>query len=218
MTRGLALIGVSISLGGRVLVPPLDLAIGPRCIATVMGPSGAGKSTLHAFIGGFLDPAFTAAGRVLVDGEDVTSLPAERRRLGLLFQDDLLFPHLSVGGNLGFGLAANVYGRAKRQARIDEALAQAGLAGFAARDPATLSGGQRARVALMRTLLAEPRALLLDEPFAKLDSALRQEFRGFVLAHARARDLPTLMVTHDPADAAASGGPVVLLGEAPAPP
>jgi putative thiamine transport system ATP-binding protein len=218
MTRGLALIGVSISLGGRVLVPPLDLAIEPGLVATVMGPSGAGKSTLLAFIAGFLDRAFAAAGRVLVDGKDVTSLPAERRRLGLLFQDDLLFPHLSVGGNLGFGLTANVHGRAKRQARIDEALAQAGLAGFAARDPATLSGGQRARVALMRTLLAEPRALLLDEPFAKLDAALRQEFRSFVFAHARARKLPTLLVTHDPADAAASGGAVVTLGEAPGQP
>jgi putative thiamine transport system ATP-binding protein len=218
MMRGLALIGVSISFGGRVLVPPLDLAIGPGLVATVMGPSGAGKSTLLAFIAGFLAPAFTAAGRVLVDGEDVTTLPAERRRLGLLFQDDLLFPHLSVGGNLGFGLAATIHGRAKRQARVDEALAQAGLAGFAARDPATLSGGQRARVALMRTLLAEPRALLLDEPFAKLDTTLRQEFRGFVLAHARARDLPTLLVTHDPADAAAAGGPVVTLGGEPHPP
>ena len=91
------------------------------------------------------------------------------------------------------------------------ALDQAGLPGFAERDPATLSGGQRARVALMRTLLAEPCALLLDEPFAKLDPALRQDVRGFVFDHVRDRDIPVLMVTHDAADAEAAGGPVVRL-------
>jgi putative thiamine transport system ATP-binding protein len=212
MTAGLALAGVAISLDHRVLIPPLDIGVAPGTVTTIMGPSGAGKSTLLAYIAGFLDPVFSASGRVLVDGREVTRLPPEQRRIGLLFQDDLLFPHLSIGDNLGFGLAATVRGSAVRRRRIAAALEQAGLVGFAGRDPATLSGGQRVRVALLRTLLSEPQALLLDEPFAKLDMALRQEFRALVFSHARERNLPTLLVTHDPADAAAAKGPVVMLG------
>src|SRR5262249_55438493 len=103
-----ALIWRSLRPFGTGPLPPPPPALAPRRIAPARGPTAPGRSPLLAFIGGFLAPAFPAAGRVLVDGEDVTSLPAERRRLGLLFQDDLLFPHLSVGGNLGFGLAANV--------------------------------------------------------------------------------------------------------------
>ena len=104
-------------------------------------------------------------------------------------------------------------GRRERWARVEAALAEADLAGFAGRDPATLSGGQRARVALMRTLLAEPRALLLDEPFGKLDRGLAARVRRFVLDHARAAGLPTLLVTHDPADAEAAGGAVLEFPE-----
>jgi putative thiamine transport system ATP-binding protein len=128
-----------------------------------------------------------------------------------LFQDDMLFPHLSVGENLAFALPRSVRPRRARRARIDAALSEAGLEGFAGRDPATLSGGQRARVALMRTLLAQPLALLLDEPFNKLDRDLRQRVRRFVFDHARRSALPTLLVTHDPADAEAAGGGVITL-------
>lgn len=213
MTGHLTLAATQISLGNRVLVARLDLTVGPGDVVTVMGPSGSGKSTLLAFIGGFLDPAFTAEGRVLIGGSDVTDVPAERRRSGILFQDDLLFPHLSVGGNLAFGLAQDLRGQARRRA-IDDALASADLAGFASRDPATLSGGQRARVALLRTLLARPLVLLLDEPFSKLDATLRQDFRAFVFDHARKQGLPTLLVTHDQADAAAAAGEVITLAGA----
>lgn len=211
MTGTLRLKGVSIRLGERVIVPRLDRIIAPGEVLSVMGPSGSGKSTLLAFVAGFLDPAFRAEGAVLVGDEDLTRRPPERRRLGLLFQDDLLFPHLSVAGNLAFGLRPEVKGAARRQT-IERALAEAGLAGFGPRDPATLSGGQKARVALLRTLLAEPRALLLDEPFGKLDRDLRQEIRRFVFDHAAARRLPTLLVTHDPEDAADAGGAVITLG------
>jgi putative thiamine transport system ATP-binding protein len=208
---GLSLEDVTIAIGGEPLVAGLSIIVAPGEIVTVIGPSGVGKSTLLSLVGGFIDPAFTATGKVTLDGEEISRVPPERRRVGILFQDDLLFPHLSVGGNLAFGLESGVKGRAERRAMVEEALEQAGLAGFFDRDPATLSGGQRARAALMRTLLARPAVLLLDEPFSKLDRSLRQDFRSFVFTHARALGLPTLMVTHDAEDAAAAGGEVIDL-------
>ena len=206
---GLNLDGIILSLGGEAILGPLTLSVRPGTIATLMGPSGSGKSSLLALICGTLDPVFSWSGQMRLAGRDIAALPPERRGVGILFQDDLLFPHLSVGDNLAFALPPTVKGRAVRRQRVEAALAEAGLAGFADRDPATLSGGQRARAALMRTLLAEPRALLLDEPFSKLDAELRARFREFVFDHARDLGLPTLLVTHDPADAAATGGPVI---------
>jgi putative thiamine transport system ATP-binding protein len=197
--------------GAAPLFAPLSLTIAPGEIATVMGPSGVGKSTLLDAIAGHLAPAFTLTGRVTLDGRDILALPAEARRVGLVFQDAVLFPHLSVGDNLAFGLASRVRGRAARRDAVEAALSQAGLSGLHDRDPASLSGGQRARAALMRSLLAEPAALLLDEPFSKLDASLRDEIRAFTFAHIRARAIPALMVTHDPADAEATGGPVITL-------
>lgn len=190
----------------------VDARIAPGEVLTVMGPSGSGKSTLLAAIVGALPPEFRMTGRVVLNGSDVTGVATPQRRIGILFQDDLLFPHLSVGGNLAFALPPALRRRAARQDAVDQALEQAGLPGFAARDPATLSGGQRARVALMRTLLAEPWALLLDEPFSRLDAALRDQVRRFVFALARQRALPVLLVTHDQGDADAAGGPVLQLG------
>ena len=211
---GLRLSRVCLRLGGSVLLTGFDLAVGPGAVTTVMGPSGCGKSSLLSYVCGTLEPAFEASGEVWLDGVAIHELPPERRRVGILFQDDLLFPHLSVGENLAFALPPTVRGRRERRARVDAALSEADLAGFAGRDPATLSAGQRARVALMRTLLAEPRALLLDEPFGKLDRALRDRFRAFVFEHARAAALPTLLVTHDEADAGAAAGAVVAFPSA----
>jgi putative thiamine transport system ATP-binding protein len=209
--NGLALRDVCIALPERVLVDDFSLDVrGGECV-TVMGPSGCGKSTLLAFVAGTLGPPFTARGGIAVDGRELASLAPERRAIGILFQDDLLFPHMSVGGNLAFGLSPGVRERAERRRRVDEALAEAGLPGLADRDPATLSGGQRARAALMRALLSAPRALLLDEPFNKLDAALRAEFRAFVFDHAARRGLPVLLVTHDAADVP-PGGRVVAIG------
>jgi putative thiamine transport system ATP-binding protein len=205
---GLALERLEVRRGGEVLVS-LDGRVGPGEVLTIMGPSGSGKSTALAAIIGTLGADFALSGRVVLEGRDVTALPTQERRIGLLFQDDVLFPHLSVGGNLAFALPPEVKGRAARMAAVEAALARADLAGFATRDPATLSGGQRARVALMRTLLARPRALMLDEPFSRLDSDLRGRIRAFVLDRIRAEGLPAILVTHDIEDARAAGGATV---------
>ncbi len=189
----------------------LDTHVAPGAVLTVMGASGVGKSPLLAAITGTLPTGFRAEGRIILNGEDISRKAPEHRHVGILFQEELLFPHLSVGGNLAFGLPPRIRGRAARRAKIEEALDDVGLAGFAARDPATLSGGQKARVALMRMLLSEPKALLLDEAFAGLDAALRAQVRQLVFDRARARALPVLMVTHDAADAQAAGGRLIVL-------
>lgn len=210
MRDGLVLQGVRIHKDGALLVE-IDRAIAPGEVLTVMGPSGVGKSTLLAFVTGTISPDFSTSGRVFLDGHDITDLPSHDRRVGILFQDDLLFPHLSVGANLAFGLRPGGT-RSERQAKVDMALSEVGLEGFADRDPATLSGGQKARVALMRMLLSDPCALLLDEAFSRLDADRRAQVRALVFQHARSRQLPVLMVTHDAADAEAANGPVITLG------
>ena len=209
--EGLNLRAVDIALPGRELIRSLSIAIAPGEVVTVMGASGSGKSSLLSFIGGHLHEPFVAEGEVSIGPRLLNGLPPHQRRAGILFQDDLLFPHLSVAGNLLFGLTASMTGRARRREAADRALEECGLAGYGARDPSTLSGGQRARVALMRTLLAAPQILLLDEPFGKLDAALRDDFRRFVFAHARQLGLPTLLVTHDAADVEAAAGRVLVL-------
>ncbi|KGB80746.1 ABC transporter ATP-binding protein [Rhodovulum sp. NI22] len=211
MTRtGLRLENLRILRRSQQLVA-LDTHVAPGAVLTVMGASGVGKSTLLAAITGTLPTGFRAEGRIILNGEDISRKAPEHRHVGILFQEELLFPHLSVGGNLAFGLPPRIRGRAARRAKIEEALDDVGLAGFAARDPATLSGGQKARVALMRMLLSEPKALLLDEAFAGLDAALRAQVRQLVFDRARARALPVLMVTHDAADAKAAGGRLIVL-------
>ena len=209
MDKGLKLRDVIILKGDTPLLS-LSRYIAPGEVLSIMGPSGVGKSTLLAYITGTLAPEFTAKGTVILDGMDITHAPAHQRRVGILFQDDLLFPHLSVGANLAFGLWSGG-SKLDRRARIDEALAEVGLDGFADRDTATLSGGQKARVALMRMLLSDPCGLLLDEPFSRLDTALRAQVRELVFARAKARSLPVLMVTHDAEDAAAADGEIVTL-------
>lgn len=184
----------------------LHAQIPPGQVLTVMGPSGSGKSTLLAALIGALPAGFSATGTVTLNGRAVMNLPTQDRRIGLLYQDDVLFPHLSVEQNLGFGLKPGG-SKADRLARINAMLDRIGLSGFGPRDPATLSGGQRARVALARTLLAEPEALLLDEPFSRLDQALRAQIRALVFEMAAA--LPVILVTHDADDARAAAGPVV---------
>lgn len=208
--KGLTLDNVLITLKGRTLCE-LSLTVAPGTIVTVMGPSGVGKSALLAHISGTLSPVFSTRGAVWLGGRRIDHLPAHQRKTGLLFQDDLLFPHLSVGGNLRFAISPEITDRNRRNQMVEDALATAGLVGFAGRDPSTLSGGQRARASLLRVLLSEPRALLLDEPFSKLDPDLRIQFRQYVFNEARLRMLPVIMVTHDLLDRDAAGGPTVKL-------
>jgi putative thiamine transport system ATP-binding protein len=196
---------VELSLRGQPLFAPVSVAVAAGEVLSITGPSGSGKSSLLAWACGVLAPEFAARGELRLDGQSLLGLPTERRRLGILFQDDLLFPHLSVGANVAFGLRAGGT-RAARRRLVAEALESVGLGGFGERDPATLSGGERARVALLRVLLAEPRAVLLDEPFGKLDAPLRGAVRRLVFERCRERGLPVVLVTHDVADVAAAGG------------
>lgn len=211
----LELSGIQIALGDRVLVPPLDARIAGGEVLAVMGPSGCGKSSLLNGLVGALEAPLRLSGQVRVDGVDVTHAPVEQRRIGLMLQDDWLFPHLTVLGNLLFALPADAAagGPAARRARAEQALVQAGLEGLGAHLPQELSGGQRARVALWRTLLARPRAVLLDEPFARLDAPLRARTRAAVWQALAEHAMPALIVTHDPQDVP-PGARVVQLGEA----
>ncbi|MCE1395949.1 ATP-binding cassette domain-containing protein [Enterobacter cloacae] len=168
-------------------------------IVTLMGPSGSGKSTLFAWMVGALSDEFQARGELWLDERRCDGLPVESRGLGILFQDALLFDPFSVGQNLMLALPERIVGRARQEA-VEQALASAGLSGHYASDPATLSGGERARVSLLRALLAEPQALLLDEPFSRLDKALRTTFRAWVFDTVRARNIPVVLVTHDEDD------------------
>ena len=201
----------------HTLVQDLHLEVAPGRILTLMGPSGSGKSSVLAAIAGTLhgvaegSEALRFGGTVMLAGQDLTLLPTAQRGVGLLFQDDLLFAHMTVAENLLFAVPAGP--KRERMAEVEQALEEAGLAGFGARDPATLSGGQRARVALMRALLARPKALLLDEPFSKLDATLRDQFRAFVFDHLRDSGVPAVLVTHDAADVA-DPSLVVVLGRA----
>ena len=206
----LAIENVTLSIDGQALFAPINVEIAPGTTTAIIGPSGSGKSSLLAFLCGILPRAIVATGTVRIGADDLTRQPPEQRRLGLLFQDALLFPHLSVAGNLLFALRPG-QGHAARRRQVDHALTSVGLDGLGNRDPATLSGGQKARVALLRVLLSEPRALLLDEPFSALDEANRFRVREQVFAEAKRRQLPTLLVTHDPEDVAAAGGPVITL-------
>ena len=203
----------------RTLLRGLRFEVPPGAVLTLMGPSGCGKSSVLAAIAGTLDSGAEDAeplrldGSIRLNGVDLGPVPTARRGVGLLFQDALLFPHLTVAENLLFAVPPGA--RASRRARVQQALQDAGLAGFGDRDPATLSGGQQARVAVMRALLAQPRALLLDEPFSKLDTALRSQFRAFVFDHIRARGIPAVLVTHDRADIADAARVLELAGGEP---
>lgn len=190
----------SLAVAGRVLLRDLSLHVPPGAVHTVMGESGCGKSSLLAAICGTAAEAVVFEGEVRLDGTRVDARPTRERGIGILFQDDLLFAHMTVRENLLFAVPPGP--RTGREAAVTQALADLELPGLGDADPGTLSGGQRSRVALMRALLARPRALLLDEPFARLDAALRGRMRDYVFTTLAARGIPALLVTHDEQDIA----------------
>jgi len=208
MSQALIVDDLCIALpNGQPLVEHLSFRIEPDSVLALMGPSGSGKSSVLAWLTGTLDARLKASGRIYLGESAIDALPTEHRRLGLMLQQDYLFPHMSVGENLHFGL--NGGSRVERNRRVASSLEKAGLSNIQNRDPATLSGGQRARVALLRTLLSAPCALLLDEPFSRLDATMRDQIRRFTWASASG--LPVLLVTHDQSDVP-QGAAVVLIG------
>ena len=175
-----------------------DLAVPEATLCAVIGPSGSGKSTLLEGIAGF---APVEAGRILIGATEITNLEPSERPATLLFQQDNLFPHLSVAANVGLGLRPALRLTSKERKAVEDALAETGLAGMGTRLPAQLSGGQRQRAALARALLREQPVLMLDEPFAALGPALRDDMLALIERAVLARGMSVLMVTHDPADA-----------------
>ena len=194
-------------LDDRLLLALPALEVAPGEVLTLMGPSGCGKSSLLAALAGVLPGVLTGRGPFRLEGDlylgdrRLTALPPQQRHIGMLFQEDLLFAHLSAAENLMFGMPAHLKGMAVRREAALTALHEVGLAAEADKLPGQLSGGQKARVSLMRTLLAEPSALLLDEPFSRLDKPLRSAFRALVFERIAERKIPAILVTHDEEDA-----------------
>ena len=195
---------VSLRLPESRLLTNVNFTVDKGDIVTLMGPSGCGKSTLFSWMIGALAGQFSCTGELWFNEQRIDMLPTAQRQIGILFQDALLFDQFSVGQNLQLALPENVRGEARKTA-VEEALSRAGLAGFAPRDPATLSGGQRARVSLLRALLARPEALLLDEPFSRLDASLRAGFRRWVFEELARQAIPAILVTHDREDCPPTG-------------
>jgi spermidine/putrescine transport system ATP-binding protein len=206
----LELRAVTHRFGATAALADVSFAVPAGAYVVLLGPSGSGKTTLLSVLGGFVAPS---EGRVLVDGVDVTELPPARRPTTTVFQGYALFPHLSVQGNVGFGLAVRGTPRRARRPRVDAALALVGLDGFSRRRVHELSGGQRQRVALARALAVEPAVLLLDEPLGALDVALRRQIQGELKAVQRRVGTTFVHVTHDQEEAMALADLLVVMNQ-----
>ena len=199
---------VTVRFEEKAALDGVTLEIADGEVVTVLGPSGSGKSTLLRVIAGLQRPDL---GRVLLDGEDITSVPPHRRGIGLVFQDHALFHHRDVRGNVAFGLRMRGDSRSEVERRVGELLALVGLEGYEARSIATLSGGEQQRVALARALAPEPRVLLLDEPLGSLDRRLRDRLLEDLERLFETVSLTALYVTHDQAEAFALGDRVAIM-------
>jgi len=208
MSAGLRLEGVSRRFGETLALAEIELTVAPGAFVVLLGPSGSGKTTLLNILGGFLAPS---SGRVLIGEQDVTDLPPARRPTATVFQDYALFPHMSVAGNVGFGLAMRRVPRPARREQVERALELVGLAGAGTRKPHELSGGQRQRVALARALVLEPAVLLLDEPLGALDLKLRRQMQEELKALQRRVGTTFLHVTHDQEEAMALADHLVVM-------
>ncbi|MCG7488138.1 ATP-binding cassette domain-containing protein [Vibrio sp. Of14-4] len=184
---------------GDKLLSDITFSASANEVICLMGPSGCGKSTLLSLIAGHLGPEFTHSGHIMLNGRNLEVLEPHKRKVGILFQDDLLFPHLNIWQNLAFALPNHVKGEQRYQEALS-ALSKVELSQLAESFPDQISGGQRARISLVRMLLAKPDLALLDEPFSKLDKALRTQFRDWVMEQLAQANIPTIMVTHDEDD------------------
>lgn len=201
---------VTVSFDESVVLDDVTLEVGDGEIVALLGASGSGKSTLLRVVAGIVRPD---RGTVSIDGSDVTAVPTHQRGVGMVFQDEQLFPHLDVGANVAFGLRMSGVPKAERRARADELLALVGLDGFAGRSIERLSGGEAKRVALARSLAPEPAVLLLDEPLSGLDHDLQVRLAGELGDVLRSTGTTSIWVTHDLAEAELVADRVVRLGE-----
>ncbi|MEM7693013.1 MAG: ABC transporter ATP-binding protein [Pseudomonadota bacterium] len=206
MSDYVSLSGLTLAYGNTVAVDALDLGIEKGELVTLLGPSGCGKTTTMRAIAGLITPR---AGTITIDGRDVTRVPPSRRGVGLVFQSYALFPHLNVFENVAFGL--RVTGGGDLEPRVRAALQTVGLSDFSGRRPAELSGGQQQRVALARSLVMEPKVLLLDEPLSNLDARLRLEMRMELQRLQRQTGVTMVFVTHDQAEALALSDRIVVM-------
>jgi thiamine transport system ATP-binding protein len=200
--------GVHKSFGAQPVLDGIDLRVDDGTTLALLGPSGSGKSTLLRIVAGLERPE---DGTVRLGGEDITTRPVHRRGVGVVFQDQALFPHLDVAGNVGFGLRMAGVERAEQSRRVAEALHLVGLPGYEGRDPATLSGGEAQRVALARALAPRPAVVLLDEPLAALDQLLRERLLVELRSVFDESAVTVIAVTHDPTEAAALGDRIAVL-------
>ena len=207
MTR-LSIEGLIKRFGEVVAVDKLDLEIADGELISLLGPSGCGKTTTLRCIAGFEEPS---AGQILFDTVDIIGLPAERRNIGMVFQNYALFPHMTVFQNLAFGLETRKMRKAEMGERISRVLEIVQLGGYEERYPKQLSGGQQQRVALARALVIEPSILLLDEPLANLDAKLREEMRFFIRSLQKRIGITTVYVTHDQAEAMVISDRIVVM-------
>jgi thiamine transport system ATP-binding protein len=198
--------GVAVRFGDRTVLHGLSLHVDDADIVAVLGPSGAGKSTLLRVIAGLLRPD---SGAVMLDGIDITDRPAHLRNIGMMFQDEQLFPHLDVAANVAFGPRMRRWSQSAIDERVDELLTLVGMDGFGDRRVDRLSGGEKKRVALARSLAPRPAVLLLDEPLTGLDRELHDRLIGEVGDVLRATSTTAVLVTHDHEEASALAGRVV---------
>ncbi len=207
---GVAIKDVSLSFGTTEVLRGVNITIEPGEFFTFLGPSGSGKSTLLRAIAGF---GPTPAGTIMIGDDDITRVPPWRRNVGMVFQSYALWPHMTVRKNVAFGLEERKVGAREIDNRVDAALDLVGLREFAGRRPAQLSGGQQQRVALARTIVIEPRVLLLDEPLSNLDANLRVQMRRDILELQRKLELTTIFVTHDQEEANTTSDRIAVLNE-----
>lgn len=194
--------------GSKTVADNISFEVGNGMLLAVLGRSGCGKSTLLKIAAGLVEPD---GGEIWINGENRTRTPPERRHISLVFQDYALLPHLTVLQNVAFGLKMRGIGKTETQRRAEAMLAEVGLADEAGRLPESLSGGEQQRVALARALVTEPQLMLLDEPFSSLDTALRSQLRNLAAENIRRRNIPAVMVTHDPEEAFALADRIALM-------